>query len=346
MRRYVRSIPLFLGLASVRLIAQDTIHFKNGDRLSGRIKNMQRGTLLFSCPALDGDARVGWNRIARIESERTFQFQTSTGERFLGNITSKEAAESAGGEIHVVRASDSQDFRQSDIIMAVETLGKRQSLIEVELGGGLTLSKSNDLRQFNLDSAFKLVRPRYQVDARFNSIFATQQGIDTSLRHEFRLEAAYNLTRRWDLVGLNSLLKSEEQKLNLRTTAGGGVAYSLIQGNHTRLQAVGGSVWTNERYQADSGEPERNNAEGLVGLTFALFKFKMWTVDSTLYVLPSFTNPGRVRADWNSSFRWRLIEGKSLWWNFSQVINYDSKPPSNAPGSDYVTQTSLTWSFP
>lgn len=335
-----------LALFPCALLAQDTIYFKNGDRLSGRIKNMQRGTLLLSCPALDGDARIGWNRVARIDSERTFQFEASSGERFLGSIKNKPVAESKDSEIQIERLGDAREFKQSDIILAVETLGKSQSLIEMDVGAGVNLTKSNSLRQFNVASNFKLTGPRNQVAASLNSILTAQSGVETSQRHEFSMQYARNLAPRWDVLTIGNLLSSEEQKLDLRSTLGGGFAYSLVQTNRSRLQAVAGSVWTKERYHPDSGIEGRDSAEGLMGLTFALFKFKMWTADSSLYVLPSFTTAGRVRADWNTSFRWRLIEGKNFWWSMSQIFNYDSKPPSNAPGSDYVTQTSLSWSFP
>lgn len=333
-------------LLSLRLPAQDTIYFKNGDRLSGRIKNMQRGTLLFSCPALDGDARVGWNRIARIDSDRTFQFEASSGERFLGTIRKNDVAETEASEIAIERAGDARQFKQSDIILAVETLGKSQSLIEMDVGAGMNLTKSNSLRQFNVDSEFRLTLPRRRLDASFNSIFTTQSQTSATQRHEFQIEGAQSISPKWDILAVGSLLKSQEQKLDLRTTLGGGFGYSLIQSNRSRLQAVMGSVWTSERYQPDSGIEARESAEALLGVSFALFKFKMWTADSTFYLLPSYTTSGRYRFNGNVSFRWRLIEGKNFWWSFSEIYNYDNKPPSNAPGTDYVTQTSLSWSFP
>jgi hypothetical protein len=63
-------------------------------------------------------------------------------------------------------------------------------------------------------------------------------------------------------------------------------------------------------------------------------------------VFPSLTVRGRVRLDWRSNLRLRLIKGRNFWWNFSHTLNLDSKPPSEASGTDYVTTTSLSWSFP
>jgi hypothetical protein len=65
---------------------QDVVVFKNGDRLSGTIKYLDHGQLIFSSPLIDGDAKLNWRQIARVESERVFQLQTIAGERFLGRI--------------------------------------------------------------------------------------------------------------------------------------------------------------------------------------------------------------------------------------------------------------------
>ena len=62
--------------------------------------------------------------------------------------------------------------------------------------------------------------------------------------------------------------------------------------------------------------------------------------------MPSITNAGRVRGDFNATLHWRLIEGRNLWFDLTQAVNYDSRPPVNAPKTDYVTQSTLSWSFP
>ena len=40
------------------------------------------------------------------------------------------------------------------------------------------------------------------------------------------------------------------------------------------------------------------------------------------------------------------IPGGKLWLGFNLILNLDNDPPSQAPGTDYVTTTTLTWSFP
>lgn len=72
------------------LMAQDVVVFHNGDWLSGKIKRMVRGKLIVDSPALDGDAKVDWQQIERVESARTFQFQTKKGLNFLATVSDQE----------------------------------------------------------------------------------------------------------------------------------------------------------------------------------------------------------------------------------------------------------------
>ena len=75
--------------------------------------------------------------------------------------------------------------------------------------------------------------------------------------------------------------------------------------------------------------------EGLAGAEFSFFQFRQWNLESTLLVFPSISSAGRVRMDWRTNLRFRLIRGKKIWWNLNGTINLDNDPPSTAPGSDY-----------
>ena len=133
---------------------------------------------------------------------------------------------------------------------------------------------------------------------------------------------------------MNSYLTSTQQKLSLRVTLGGGPAYDVIRNKRMVFRVLGGSVWNNERFDPEFGDAAVNNEfDGLAGAEFALFQFRQWNLDTSVYVLPSSTTKGRVRTDWKTTFKVRLIRGRKLWWNLNGTVNLDSDPPSTAPGN-------------
>jgi Protein of unknown function, DUF481 len=337
----------FGGIFLLPAKGQDVVVFKNGDRLSGTIKYLDHGQLIFSSPLIDGDAKLNWRQIARVESERVFQLQTIAGERFLGRIGKSAGSGESADELVIIMSDSEQKLRRNEIDWLRQTVAGLSGLLEISVGGGLSLTKSNNQKQFNADGGVSYETPGYRAAFSFSSIFTTQQETVSTNRQNFRLEFDKRLSPRWGLGALGDFLTSQEQQLDLRTIVGGGPTYDAIRRERLNLRLIGGLVWNNERYDVGATvTPTENGLEGLAGLYVSWFRFRQWNLDSTLFVFPSISVAGRVRMDWNTSLKYRLIRGQSLWWNLSQTVNLDSRPPATLPGSDYVTTTSISWSFP
>ena len=326
--------------------AQDTLIFTNGDRLTGKIERLERGKLSFDSPISDQSVQVDWNQIERVESQRLFQFHTKAGERLLGRIV-EMSHETAGDEIVILQGTSRRTFTHDEIVMASQTVRGVGGLLTTRTGAGFSLAKSNNQKQFSAEASLSYETTGYLISADLNSIFITQQEATNTNRHNLRLGFVKNLSGHWGAGAISDFLTSEEQKLDLRTVLGGGPTYTLIRSDNVILGTIGGAVWNNERFDSEAGLDSVNNEiEGLAGLDFSLFRFRQVGLDSTVLVFPSLTTGGRVRMDWTSTLRLRIIPSHKLWWNLNATINLDSDPPSLAPGSDYVTSTSITWEFP
>jgi len=139
---------------------------------------------------------------------------------------------------------------------------------------------------------------------------------------------------------------SEEQNLDLRTIAGGGLTFDAFRSDRLHLRLIGGIVWNNERYQAGATAiPRENGPEVLTGLYLSWFQFRQWNVDSALSSPKHFNSrafshgrdhkpqiPAHSRAE-------PLVE-----------LEPDRKLGQSAvrhlPPADYVTTTSISWAFP
>ena len=337
---YVLGVIL-LGLPSL-LGAQDVVHFQNGDRLTGTVKRLDHGQIVFSSSTFDGDAFIDWRRVEHIESDRTFQFETSSGERFLGRIVKGGTDE----EVLIVSAERERLLRQDEIVLATQTVAGLTGLLEASVGAGMTLSKSNNQKQSNADANISYETPRYLATATVSSIFSTQQDAPSTNRQNLTLGLSRHLSRKWSATVLADFLISEEQQLDLRTILGGGPTRRFVSSNRLMIYAVGGAVWNVERYSPESGLLVNKQLEGLAAFGVEYFQFRQWTAESVFRLFPSITTAGRVRADWRTNLRLRVRRDKPLWWNFNYTINLDNRPPANTPGTDYITSSSLSWSFP
>src|SRR6187431_1214453 len=73
--RNVWSIVLFILLSALTALAKnvdDVVVLKNGDRLTGEIKGLQRGELRIKADYMAEAVRLDWARVERLESKSTF----------------------------------------------------------------------------------------------------------------------------------------------------------------------------------------------------------------------------------------------------------------------------------
>jgi len=346
------TLRVLLGLAVCGLAApvraQDVIYFANGDRLSGKIKSLGQGQMIVDAPTMDGDAHIGWRLIDRIESERYFQFQTRDGSRFNGRIAKDSGPGASPDEVRIIMPDRDVRIRQEDIVSASQTTRGDYRWIEAHAGMGVSLAKSNNQKQFNVDASLLYQTTYNRITSTINTLYSTQTSSVNTSRGDLNFGYARNITRNWLAGALAGFQQSQEQKLDLRVIVGGGPIRVIVNNGKMRLLASGGVILNHENYQADSGneQPVVKQAEGMAGMSFALFRFKKLTLESSFRVFPGITVSGRVRGDFNNSLRIKLVRAKGLWWNLSTGLMFDSHPPTNGKGTDYVTTTSVSYSFP
>src|SRR6185369_5822006 len=64
----------------------DVVVLKNGDRLTGEIKGLQRGELKFKASYMAEAVRLDWARVERLESKSTFLVYLTDGTLFTDSV--------------------------------------------------------------------------------------------------------------------------------------------------------------------------------------------------------------------------------------------------------------------
>jgi hypothetical protein len=228
-------------------------------------------------------------------------------------------------------------------VISIHEMGRSfLSKINLTLDGGASFTSANRRTQsnFNLSTSFR--RPKHSVSMNVSTLFASEPNTTETARHEFQVQGTHNLRKSWDAIFLGALLHDSQQELELRTTAGGGIQRTFLETNRTLFYGFGGAVYTNENYFGEANS-DRNNAEALLGVGFSTYRFRGSSLNTTVLVFPSLSDPGRVRIDTNFYWKWDIV--RDLYWKIGLTNNYDNQPPPNGIHNNLSLTFTVGWSF-
>ena len=315
----------------------DVVILKNGDRMTGEIKGLQRGELKFKASYMAESVRLDWSKVERLESRGKFLVLLIDGKLLTDSIGLQPGNFVIGNDQTAVRV------RQLDVIRLAPVEATFWSRLEGTVDLGFNYTSGNEQYQTQFNATAQYLKGDHLFTANVESVFSGQNEAESTARKGFTLKYRKKVSRNWYVGGLFDLLSSDQQSLNLRTTVGGYLGRSLKQTERTRFSVFGGLVGTREDYSVIVEQERKNNVDALAGFDFQAFRFKTTDVSSTVLIYPSLTIPGRVRVQANSSVRFELF--KDLTWGFNVYEKIDAKPPLRADKNDLGISTTLGWKF-
>lgn len=334
---------VFLGflLQSTAAAGSDVVVLKNGDRMTGEIKGLQRGELRIKSDYMAEAVRLDWSKVESLESKSTFMIWLVDG-KLVTDVMRLVPTKSSEVANFVIGNSQIR-VHQLDVIRITPADRGFWRRLEGSIDFGLSFTSGNDQYQTQLTATTTYRTGAHSFTASVDSAFSGQTEGTSTTRNQFTFDYRRQLNERWYVGGLVDLLRSDQQSLRLRTTAGGLIGRNLKQTEHTRLSVFGGLVGAREHYTALLGKPQSTNADGLVGVDFFTFRFSKTDIRSRLSVFPSLTTPGRTRLQTTSDLRIKIV--KDLWWGFHLYESFDSKPPVAADKNDLGVSTTVGWKF-
>jgi len=347
----VRSLMLslvLLGLAS-SLFARDktdVLVMKNGDRMTCEIKGLDSGVLYVSFDYIDGTTSVDWSKVARLESTQMFVVKTEDGSAYEGALRTIEGSVDRPVQIEVLESPGPNDtMNRSEIVRMVATSDKFWQRFNGEISFGTIYSKGNESTQYSLGADTAYVRERWNAGGTYDSNLSSSTGAAVVTRNSLALTAFHLMPQKnWFYGGINSYLQSSEQGISLQTILGGGVGRYFKNTNRVAIQLLGGVAWQDTSYEMSKvPTASENTAAALIYGKVSFFKFSKTNLDATLAVLPSLSDPGRVRINTNATYYIKIIS--DLKWNVSFYGNWDNQPPRGLSGSDYGTSGGLSWTY-
>jgi hypothetical protein len=342
-----------IGTVAVLVFAQaalakrndDVVIMKNGDRLTGEIKRLEDGKLVFSAGYMTADVSLDWTKVDRLESKDHFNVYLTDGRVHTGVIVGKGLTEDTDPGFFIQTGNADVVVHRDEVVVVrpIESSVLNQLTGSVDYGYSFT-GGNNSTTQSSLSAAMAYRVEKWHMQLQGGSVFNAQSEGTSTGRNTFSFLYARKLTELWYAGAISELLNSKQQDLTLRATAGGGLGRVLFRSERTALRLLSGILFSREHYSSEAGEePRANNVEALFHLQYEMYRFKKFDIDAATYAYPSLTDRGRVRMGLQSALGIELF--RNFKWKFSLYENFDSRPPVHAPRNDFGTSTSVGWTF-
>lgn len=329
-------ILMFSGHASAKF--DDTLFLKNGDRLSGDVKELSRDLLRYKTDSM-GTIHVRWEDIQSLETEKVLRIELKSGRRVVGSIGRAD-----GPEQLVVSTRIEDEVHSFDALVSFVPLKLRAGWvdrIEGSMKFGLNGTKGSNTLQWNLGANALYRGEDWEFSTRWDSLATDKSDDETTERILFSNVYRKLMSDRWFWNVLLSYDKNDELGITDRWSLGGGSGRFLVRSNKVELMAQGGVVASRE-FRTDSTISE---LEGYVGASFAWFqhRFPKTDIRTDVLIFPSITESGRVRSNWDISIVREFIEDLSL--DLSVYYSTDNQSPDGAGRDDWGVITSIAYSF-
>jgi hypothetical protein len=331
---------LALCLASVVYAAGDVVLLENGDRVTGEIQKLANGKLSLKT-AYAGTLQIDWKQVVSVESPRQFKVEADNGWRTEGLV------ERSGPTVDIVQEGARISLRPEALVSAspIPERGEEPTFLQ-ELDGvfdlGYNLVRGNStLNQSSLRLLAGYRTDTMKVEIDLGSLFAEQDGAETTSRHNANLRLDRFVSPRLFFFGLAGGERDDRRRLNLRTSLGGGLGWKLVRNRQREFSILGGLNYINEQFRVDAASPDPldSSGEGQFTVEWREVTFAGAELTSRLSVTPNIVDLGRYRISLESGARLPIIT--RYVWSLSFFQRFDSKPPVEALKNDFGVVSSL-----
>lgn len=333
---------VFLLCWPVFVIA-DQIDLVNGDHISGHLVSLEKDKLKFQSSLL-GNLVIPVSKVKHLQTDEQVVLQLKSGEQILRQLSAGAPGvlytkELVDGSVHNVMFSDLESISY-DTEPSVQWSGKIASSLSVEQGN----SESQDL---NID--VHLIREkandRLILDVEF--VENREQNVDTGKdntskrRYYAGVQYDYFISKQTYLYGDVSAEKEATANIDLRSTAGVGAGYRVLQTQRSRIEIEGGLSGVNESFSDNTD----NNS--YIGLRTG------WKLDHQLYENVKLFHYGR----WISSLQdtedqliktetgLRTRVNSHLLLEIKVLADWDQSPAISKEKEDFSYLFGLGWEF-
>lgn len=335
-----------LASASAWSAKTDIVQLRNGDRLTGEVKQLRYGQLKYDTDDM-GTLYIEWDKIVMLKSDQLLQLEFLDGGRLTGKALEPEEREMGILYMETAAGVDQQPLRQEirmDHVARIETIdtGSWRERVEGNASIGYSFAQSTGVEVLNLNvSLYSRDRERaWSIDADSQ---ITDDADSAASKRASLLGKIERPRREGYFYGSNAELSTnEELGLELRSLLGFSLGRYLVRTGKQQWRVGLGLAGSAEDYGPDD---QRGNLEVQIASEIRryLFDTPQRNLDLDVAVLPSLSDWGRLRVEVSLDLRYEIV--KDFFFEISFYESHDNRPAEDAPNNDWSVTTSLGYKF-
>jgi putative salt-induced outer membrane protein YdiY len=341
-------VALALLAASIPSAAQDDddprgyydkVFLRNGDVLTGKIKDLNRGRLRVKTRTMD-TVFINWLDVKALRTDKYLRVERTSGEFNYGTIGMSDRT----GELLIDDGSEVAQVPVLDVSL-IQPIRDRESFwrnVEGDISAGVDYKKASDVLLINLSSNVRLRKEKYEVSigANWNETSRTED--NNSSRADVSSTYTRFLGDSWFWKASTGFERNEELGLELRGLVGGTVGRYLLRTPMLSFELNGGLAGN---WEQRSDDTTTTSAEALIRSSLDIFKYSLPStrLSANVNVFPGITESSRVRVNSEVTLRNEIVD--SLFLNLTFYHTYDNQPPDGSSKEDFGIVTSVGASF-
>jgi putative salt-induced outer membrane protein YdiY len=246
-----------LGILLVAIIVgpvfADQVQMKNGDRITGVIVTVERGTLIINT-SYAGKITIKWVEVTQVRTDSPAQVVLKD-ERTLEGVTQPTADGKL--KLEVEETGEAVTFVLTDIEAINPEPPVPTHKVELSVNLGVEVDRGNTVKeQYKLDGKFLIRRDEHRVKLGADIEYEENFGTVTKDKGLSYLEYNYLVTEKKYYFGRSLLSYDEFKDLRRRNTIDGGLGYQFLETPLTNLFVEAGFSGVKERYTDPGGGQE------------------------------------------------------------------------------------------
>lgn len=250
MRRYTKAtmILLFFVVLLSGTSYADEVQLKNGDRLTGKLKLLEEGKLLFETPYA-GEITIIWSEVSGLKTDGPIKVVLHDETVIQGASLPAEEGEM---RLETTEIEEGVSFDLADLKFINPEPPGPVVKINARANIGLDVKKGNtETESYHLDGSFKARTKQNRFKAGLEMNNERDGSVKTAQNWLVSMNYDHFLSQKWYVSGNASFENDEFKDLNLRSALGIGAGYQIFETPVTNLSGEMGISQVNEDFEFD-----------------------------------------------------------------------------------------------